>query len=466
MKSYDIYHISSSSSDDEVTKSTKGLSGVNDSDSSSDDGVLQLPVRYLTSSTKTTAMDAYSSKPQPNYSALKKKTISDNQHTVTVKHKRGPVFYQSHTNSSPSSSTNESKKTKVLPSPVFYQDTGAKSEDTSSTTSSSSETSSEDENMDKLKKETSQKPPSVDKSLLDSFLGISLSSPMNNLFMKNVDSKLNYNEHILFKAAESGNAFDEKTLLTKNDNKKLGQKNDTYSIYLNKSNKTNKELLENLTLPYHCHIMGMCKGSDENKRVHQLEKMDDNMLIMNINSDIDLNGIEPDLGTDELSLVLFHRKFADMEEQKFVMVDKEIFNQKVLTKDYNVYSDYGDHVIMMELKMKPLFNEFFKDQGLSKIIKLNFSIPGKTEKCGYLFYINDKDVYADEDTKIFIHQSSLKEDNAPPLIMVFKSFDDGLRLDTIWVFYGKRQEEILSSSNNIYEDIQKYVNSKMNNKTK
>jgi hypothetical protein len=477
---YDIFHISSS---DEDNTTLDGKAG--DSSSSSEDD-LQLPVRYSPYNQKN--IDAGYSRNKPNYSSLKKKTISENQHTVVLKNKRGPVFYQNALMNNDSSNTQDKKKVsspsvttdkkkvssppvntdKKINTPIFYQDTGAKSEDTSSTTSSSSDTTSEEE----ISKKPLSNIPVIDKSLLSTpFMGISLSSsPMNNLFMKKLDSKLNYNDNIIFNASDSGNAFDEK--IKKNISSPPPQQqpkanaidNETYNIYLLKSAKT-AEVLKNLSIPYHCHIKGMCKGpfSDKNKKVHQLE-MTDNTTIMDIQQYIYDNNVMPFVDKDDLSMVLFTRKFSDFEEQKFIMTDKEIFKQTVVTKDYNIESEYGNHVIMMDLNQKPRFSDFFKDQGVSKIIKLNFSLPGKKETCGFFFYINDKEMYTVDDQKIFIHQASMKDDEAPPIIMVFTKYNDGLRLDKVWLFYGEKQLDLGSPIHDINEDIKKFVNCKINTK--
>ena len=500
---YDIHDVSLSSEDSD--KQDLGLNIKSNSSTSDDSDIeIKLPVRYLSSQINQ-KLDA--SHHQPNYSSLKKKTVSENIHTVAKGGKKGPVFYQTNIESS---SDKKQKQSNVS----FYQ---AKGEDTSSTTTESSETTTtteEEETLSKLKEKPTQmiqkdiesKAPIIPKNLLDSFIGINLSNVGTNLLMKNLDTKLNYNDNIMFNASESGNAFDEqnlkkistlekKTPLENNnknitilstpiikktsssssiekktstsapvDNKKPLYNNNSYNVYLNKSIKS-KEFLENLSLPYHCHMRGMCKGefSNKNKKVHQFEKTDDS-LVNDITDSITNNNISPISGKDIVTMILFSRKYADFEEQKFIMISKDMFNQEVITKDYAVSSVFGTHVIMIKLDQKPRFDEFFKDQGLSKIIKLNFHIPGKSKKCGFLFYLSDEGMY-DEDRKIFIHRASNKEDKAPPIILVFNKYTDGLRLDNLWIFYGEKQE-ITSEVNDINEDIKNYVNSYMNNKKK
>lgn len=488
---YNIYDISSSGDSD---KEDLGVKINNDSTSSSEDNDhIILPVRYLASQQQQNKSIDAATHNKPNYSSLKKKTISENQHTVTVKRKKGPVFYQGGNELDITNSTNKKKKTSKNvenTSVIFFQDKG---EDTSSTTEESSVTTSEDEDNEETLSKLKEKPilnnttleskkPVIQKNLLDSFLGINLSSPISNLFMKNVNTKLNYNENVLFNASETGNAFDEQNLkkitttpqpvekkpIQQTTTKPLIEDKNSFNVYLNKSSKT-KDVLENLSLPYHCHIRGMCKGDDKNnKRVHELEKTDETFM-NSITDYITEQELTPKINKDVLSMVLFSRKYSDFEEQKFIMVSKEIFNQEVLTKDYEVLSQYGTNVIMIELVQKPRFDEFFKDQGLSKIIKLNFHIPGRTKKCGFLFYLSDEGMYSEE-RKVFIHKSSDKEDKAPPLIMVFNKYDDGLRLGNLWIFYGEKQEmfplitDNSALNNDINEDIKKYVNSYMNKK--
>ena len=498
---FDIDDLSLSDELDSDKNNNLGKCNLSSSGDDCDDHI-QIPVKYMSplSSNKPVLVNKQQSLDAgPNYSSLKKKTVSHNLHTVIKEHKRGPVFYQSK-NDNTSSTTSES-----------------------SATSSSSSKEEEVENTSNFLLQLKEKPklttttttnkkPTVNKNL-DSFLGFSLNTNLSNLYLKNTDTKLNYNDNVVFNASESGNAFDEQNLkavassksitppssttntkttldktldktlstntkttldktldknkpfdktLDKNKplDKTIDKKNDTYNIYLKKSSQS-MDALKNLSIPYHCHMKGMCKGpfSKKNQRIHQLEKTDASLMDEINENIVDLT---PTMNKDIISMVLFGRKYADYEEQKFIMISKDVFNQEVTTMDYEVDSMYGNHVIMINLSQKPRFDEFFKDKGLSKIIKLDFAYPGKKSKCGFLFYINDEEMF-EEDRKIFIHKSMDKEDMAPPLIIVFNKIDDVLRLDTIWVFYGEKSMST-QAVNDIHADIKKFVNGYMSSK--
>lgn len=337
----------------------------------------------------------------------------------------------------------EPKKNKV----IFFQEIAAKDENTSSTTTESSESSSSSSSEDtiilsqkekqfkdlvtKVQKEPVKQQPLQKPQLLnniktpqfrESFISNGLNNKFNtklSLSNNNTNIKnLNYRDQLKYNASENGNAFG------------TSKKKEQYYIPL-KSSKDAKKALNDLKLPYHCHMKGMCTGQKK-CHIHELVHLQSS-FINNIMDD--LNNLQPEINSDELSLYLFKREYSDMKEERFVMMDEEIFSQQVTTYKYDIQTDYGNHILIFDITNKPKFDDFFKDNNQSKIIKLDFYYPAKDERMHAFFYFQDTGKMSDF-KKYYIHKSAENE-MVPTVIFGFKrdSLMDDLVLTSIWILY-------------------------------